>query len=377
MSPDASSQEVVVAGIRKGFVPSPQYFMVVFPIAWAAAPSAQPKPVQLAERTTEHFILRSEAGEDPLAPMEVHLEETYANIWHYAKALEIPIQVPTVRMPVRLFGRPEAYDRFCQAHGVDAAGTPGLYLHKENVMVLFDFFQHPEIQRVTESIQELEEALRLARSEDSRSADRLRDQLSESRRLRNSLVERFHRLVVRHEAAHLILFNIGVLPRETTLPAWLAEGLACQFEVTRFVDGMPESNPDRLSDLRSAIGLAPGVTTCSEEQWRKAVDSGRLLELTELLIDESLLNPREANVPYRFAQSWSLVFFLRQGGRVRESAFVEYLRTLRRRPPGELISKNREREDFEASFGRPDAAFRRAWLDFITGLPSAPGRTNP
>ena len=99
----------------------------------------------------------------------------------------------------------------------------------------------------------------------------------------------------RHEAAHQLLYNTGVLVRGQSYPAWLNEGLATLFETNS-----TEPNPFRL-----AI-------------YRRMRDEGSLMSVEELVAADLMTIEPEAIGRY-YTQAWAFTHFLwnRQPERLR------------------------------------------------------------
>jgi len=135
---------------------------------------------------------------------------------------------------------------------------------------------------------------------------------------------------VAHEAAHQVLYNLGFPVLGSDGPAWLVEGLACQFEVPQrhLANGHLVTNPMRQADLCTALDIGPGTRQLTAEQYRKALESGRLVPLSKLISSPDSTNRGDA--AFRYAQSWALIFYLHHQQRDR---FAKLLKSVTSRQP--------------------------------------------
>jgi len=176
--------------------------------------------------------------------------------------------------------------------------------------------------------------------------------------------------VLQHETTHQVLFNTGLFHRESPIPAWLNEGLACLFEAAApdAREGEALSNRPRLRDLRAALRLDEQSTLTLSELLRSAEDSGRIVPLAQLVGDGGLRDPRDAHAAFHYAQCWSFVHHLHQRHR---EGFAEYLRILSRREPGTRVPRHREISDFESAIAPLDTALEMDWVTYAEALSMA------
>jgi len=199
----------------------------------------------------------------------------------------------------------------------------------------------------------------------------LRRELATLEGRRDKAVKRINQLILQHEAAHHVLFNIGVHVRGGQNPVWLSEGLATQFEVTQGSTGAGRVrvNHVRLADLRGTLGVERSVRKVTPELYEAAFAGSRLVPLERLVTDDSLFQLRGAQLGICYAQAWGLTLFLQ---REHPEDFARYLEQLARRRPGRGVTPRQELAGFEAAFGPLDDAWQRAWLDFVLKLPYDP-----
>lgn len=147
------------------------------------------------------------------------------------------------------------------------------------------------------------------------------------------------RVAVRHEVAHLVLHNVGLLtgpPRAER--RWLEEGLAMRFET-----------PEPLNTARLEDFLAAGLLLNAD--WlRGLVSDGAALD--------TVGNGRQT----AYAAAWALVYYLSE---TRPTAFATYVRDSAR-PPGDGATSAPVME-FERTFGRIDVAFVEKWREYMAG----------
>lgn len=196
-----------------------------------------------AVHQTAHFELTHDLAPAEAKEIAAILETTHDAVLRFLHELGIPPKEPTSRLRVRLFTRIEDFQVELQAHGLEAKVIAGLYVPEKNETLLL----RPECIPAIEAIdRELKKTNPPA--------------AAELRTRRDQLIERVRRLTIAHEAAHHLLFNVGPLDRNARYPAWLLEGLACQFESTpnssdREADLPKKLNPIRIGELLNARTL--------------------------------------------------------------------------------------------------------------------------
>ena len=188
-------------------------------------------------RETGHFAIGYDTPYAEVRSLTGRLEGAYMAIWRFCKDNGLSVWRPTERLGVLFFDRYEDFTRYAATAGFTASSTAGFYNPQTNLAAFCNMLHSPNLQKVARQIERAERQLK--RHDDipleaSRMRQRREDQrtsLSNLKSRRDALVERFNRLVIQHEAAHQMLFNIGVHARGSDNPLWLVEGLACQFEV--------------------------------------------------------------------------------------------------------------------------------------------------
>ena len=341
----------------------------------AAAPPRDSHQREVGEpfkiRETDHFTISYNTDYNILRPLIGRLEGTFDAVWRFAAENNLADRPPAQMLDVIVFDQFTEFTRYTERVGVQLGGMAGFYHPATNAAAFCNMYNSPalaglgsEIDRIQQQHAALTSANRPATLGQRK---QLRNALSNLAGSRELLVTRFNRLVIQHEGAHQVFFNLGVHVRGAQNPDWLVEGLACQFEVPQGdkTGKIRSINHMRLGDFREAFALAPDVKEMSADDHLAALDSGRLIPLTKLIEGAGFASQDPKNTAYRYAQAWSLVYYLsRRQGR----AFGLYLRQLATRNLGEVVGPERERAEFESQFGQLDPAFETQWLSYILRL---------
>ena len=323
-------------------------------------------------RETDHFIIAYDTSYDALRPLIGRLEGIHDAIRAFVERGDLGRKEAPERLPVLLFDRYDEFARYAAEAGLNGS-MAGFYHHRTNIAAFCHTANHPDLRRIAD---ELDRArLRVQRLSGAGTASpsavqqrqELQRMISALQTQSDAVVRTFNRFVIQHEAAHQVLFNLGVHVREADNPLWLVEGLACQFEVPQAGHGgvLRRVNHMRLADFRDALSMAPGAERVSDEAYKNTVSEGRFLPLTELIADADAFAANGGNAVFHYAEAWALVFYLHQEHR---DAFAGYLRRLSERRRGEFVGRERVLDEFRAAFGEPDAAFERQWIDRILSL---------
>jgi hypothetical protein len=326
---------------------------------------------------TEHFRITYDTSREVVTPLVGRLEATYEGVRRFCEASGLQLKPLASRLEVVVFDRYEDFSRRAQVAGVAGASIAGFYHPESNTTALCSVLDTPDLRRITWEIERIQRQIAelVPQESDSKARAETREGLEQTgSRLtadRNALAERFNRLVIQHEVAHQVLYNLGAHVRGGSNPPWLLEGLACQFEVLSHESGEWTAgiNDMRLADLREALGVAPDAKSVSEDAYRKAFESGRLAPLVDLVSDPALLAKDDGNLAFRYAQCWALVHFLRHKD---GKAFATYLRMRSGYQPGVQMQPESELAGFRAAFGEPNGSFQRQWLSYVLGLPFNP-----
>lgn len=291
---------------------------------------------------TDHFLIASDCDDSVLSPLADRLEATYQAVVRFAEDLKFPMHPPPDLLPVLLFNRHSDFVRYAHTVEFNDLSVPGFYHPRNNTAAYCNVSDLPQLLDISQRIEKAE------------APERIIDWRSQ----RDAIVETFNRLVIQHEAAHQVLFNIGVLSREVDNPDWLVEGLACQFEVNSGEAG----NQMRLADFREAQAGAASAATAGQAD-------RRFLSLADLVADHEFNVPDESKRIIRYAQAWALVDYL---SRTRGEALAAYLRSIAGRPPNMRANREQRITEFQSVFGPMDQACEQLWIESVLKLPSVP-----
>lgn len=348
--------------------------LIPLSIAAAAPPgddsSAGPRDV-FRTLNTDHYAIRYDTSYESLRPLIGRLEGTYDAVVRFCRANALGTDAPTRRLDVILFDRFEDFTKHLASVGLAGASIAGVYDQKSNVAAFCNMAASPDLQRITGAIKRLQaEWQQLDTAGSAASRGRRKQLASNIQRLRLSrdeLVRTFNRFVIQHEAAHQLLFNLGVHPRGANNPSWLTEGLACQFEVPQIGRGkvLMGINQVRLGDFREALGADASAQTVTADAVRQAAIDGNFVTLKALISRQGAFGGSGNQQAYRYAQAWALVYYL---DRAWHDDFVTYIRGLSSRRAGQPVEPEHEIAAFAASFGEPDAAYEQTWIKYMLRL---------
>jgi hypothetical protein len=333
-------------------------------------------------RRTDHFIVVYDASDATVRDLCVRLERTYDGVIRFCSFNEIPFKPLDDRMEVYFFATYAEFDAYARALGTSAGAWSGFYYSGNNRAAFFDSLDDPALRPLVDDIEARRQAIESIagdgkrRPKDTNTLNRLRQEMARLERQRDEHVERRNRLIVQHEAAHQVLYNVGVHVIGGQNPNWLTEGLACLFETPpgKAGAGAVTINQLRLRDFRDACLAANPGARLTDELVRRAIDEGQFAPLRELVGDvRILLDQENRSLLYRYAQAWSLVCYLQ---RARRTEFSNYLRELAQRPVGREFTADEELAAFERAFGSLEENFEKRWANYILGLDFKPNDAN-
>lgn len=323
-------------------------------------------------RETDHFAIAYNGEYDHLRPLIGRVEGVYAAVSRMCQHARLIDRPPPDRLSILFFDSFADYRTYAASLGESGDALAGFYHSGSNLAVFYNTLTRPDLKAFDEQIEALRRQM-LGAPRDRSGGDQraaLQRQIAGYQIQRDAFVDRINRLVIQHETAHQVLFNLGVHVRGGMNPGWLVEGLACQFEVAQSGGhgGLGTVNDHRLADLREAFALERSVLSPTPQQRRVAFESGRFVPLAELIGDAEVMAQRgDANMNYRYAEAWSLVYYL---NRFHREDFVGYLSDLRNRAPGETVGRQQEIQLFEKRFGAIDARLEDAWIGYMLSIPS-------
>ena len=363
--------------------------LVVLPALWSTAHGGDTLPAMPSDESlanellatvgdgfrvyeTDHFTICYDTSFELLRPLVGRLEGSFDAVWRFAVKAELDIHPPERRLRVIFFDDQTAYAKLGEGLGIDPQAVAGFYSSDQDLAVFSNTLTRPEILAITDEIERLSQRIRNAhargktRGGPSAGERALSRQASALRRQRDQLVTTFNRLVIQHEAVHQVLFNIGVHSRRGANPPWLAEGLACQFEVPQARrDGkLTTVNHMRLADFRDALGVERQMKQLSEDDRARAVSMSGWLSLGDLIRFPSRFRVGGVSSLYRYGQAWALVFYL---GRKHEKAFAAYVSQVSRWTPSRPVTPEHALRAFEGAFGPVDV-LEGQWIAYMLTL---------
>jgi len=144
--------------------------------------------------------------------------------------------------------------------------------------------------------------------------------------------DQLFRTVVQHEVAHLVLADVGILPRDRFAPPWLSEGMAALFEcpLDQFSARDPGVNEFRLKDYRAADA------------------DKKLLPWRQIVGDAAEFQPEDARASTAYAQAWLLAYWV---AREEPAKLREYITSIQRRGTDAVPNADAQVAEFERVFG--------------------------
>lgn len=336
-------------------------------------PVTLPNAEAFSTRQTDHFLIWYDTSYEVLRPLVNRLEGTYDAVTRVGRAYGFPMDDLPEPLHIVLLETHDDYAVLARNARVDPRGAAGFFSPGDNISIFGNIMNSPPLRTISDQMKRVEGRLSRIRKQGRRNAStnaRARSLGQEMSRLstqRDVIVKRFNRVVIQHEAAHQIFFNLGVHRLAADNPTWLVEGLATQFEVAQSSarKGLHRVNQMRLGDLRESAGFRRGQKKVTDEAYAAAFGTGRLVPLETLIADDNVLAGNSGHVSTVYAQSWALVYYL---ARAHEEAFSGYLARVAARPERRRIEPQVELEQFSEFFGPVNAAFERGWLAYMMGL---------
>jgi len=306
-------------------------------------------------RQTPHFVIAYDTDDETLRNFTHRIEVTYKSVAQFAEGMGVKVKVPDAKLEIIFIDSLEAYREFGKrSHFPADDNTPGFYQQGINRSAFFNYAN-------STSIQQAKQQLRDARNQIKRSApgrsgldgNRVANFEANIEKMQN----RVNRLVVQHEVAHHVLFNIGLHAVGEANPRWFSEGLAMMFETPPSRSGgagIGAINQTRLGD------------------WLELESEKKLVSLRELVSKPELILPTNPDAIDAYAQSWALVHYLQRNKR---ADLVKYIDLIRQRKEERVYSPDEEIATFEKAFGPLDDRFATTQRNFIKRLPYKPSET--
>lgn len=307
---------------------------------------------------SKHFLLlhdtsdqKDERTNKTRAQERLELLETVYESFLMKFCLEgVELDVPDKLLMVVLFAEHEDYLQFVTLLGPDLASASGFYHRIDNVAVFYDqgTDQSFELLNVlNKKLQSDRDEIRRRKLSGLADVVRFADTLSlliEVKRA-NLDIE-----VVSHEATHQLAANTGLMPEDSPIPVWAAEGLATYFEAPKQAawSGIGAVNAERLGWYRE---LAP-LTKISN---------------IDFIVSDQLFT-RSANnftTLHAYGQSWALTHFLMER---HFDKLVAYYRELGKLPKALHTTPDELQRVFDKVFGKDKTALDLEWRSYMRSL---------
>ncbi len=319
-------------------------------------------------RETEHFIVAYNTERKVLKSLTSRLEATYRSVHRFCQFNDLAVEHISEPLQILFFETVEQYGVYAKTASFPYQGSSGFYSHSNNIAAFHNIINSPALRQINQQIEQLDDQLSTLRGRRQPNPAKIKELTLRRRRLfniRDRHAERMNRTTVQHEAAHQVLFNLGIHRSGAQNPGWLVEGLACLFETppSPSGSGAGTTNQMRLSDFRSCLGGGDPKERVRPDGLQAAYASGKFIPLRDLIGNARLFGDRaNGHIVYRYAQAWSLVCFLQRTERER---FGEYLQLIQGRNVGQQPSFDEELADFQGVFGPINEGFERRWVTFI------------
>ncbi len=280
-----------------------------------------------AEARGPHVLLLHQHAPAEAAQRVELLEQVLTTYYLSLSAYGLDLKPPPERLVAVWFARQDDYLHLLRSEGATAfLTTQGYYHPTKGVVFTYDLRSDASFRRRQRNLEATTER------------DRERRQLLLELDRRTQEIE-----TAAHETIHQLVRISGLAPRYESLPIWLHEGLAMQFETVR---GGRWAGVGRLHPFRL-------------ETWR-TLAAPPLLEPT--IRDEGFGRGYQ---PQRYAVAWSLVYFLRKQHPAQFHSLLDALRAPRTRPsrPGPVPSPH-----FKPCSAAISGPLEVEWRRFVDGL---------
>ncbi len=301
---------------------------------------------------SEHFLLATDADSGTAKATLLELEDTYRHVKHWAGKLQLSTIAAHEAWPVVYFTHQKDFLISCERMGVSSEQGPGLYLPADHVAIFQDIANLEPWQAASDRIAKIKQAIsvysRPAGQVDDSQLQRMRDQLQLLQNKKKGIRKLFQRLVIRHEAAHMILNGLGILNTGASYPDWLTEGLAGQFELPFSKGETLGYNPMRMDDLKNALA---------------ADKSSAIIPLLTFVNENNFSASSAEESSWSYAQAWALVYFLQRNY---PKAFTKYIAC--QAATTDSLENNLNTSCAGTTFLTDQSTFELNWLTWLRGL---------
>ncbi len=262
----------------------------------------------------------------------------------------VELDVPDKLLMVVLFAEHNEYLQFVNLLGPELASAAGFYHRVDNVAVFYD-------QGTDQSFEVLNQLNRQIQSQRDEIVRRKIGGLADVIRFADTLSllievkrENLDIEVVSHEATHQLAANTGLMPNDSPVPTWAAEGLATYFEAPKQAawSGIGAVNAERLG-------------------WYRELAPLRKVSNIDFIVSNQIFS-RSANnftTLHAYGQSWALTHFLMEKHFVK---LVAYYREIGKLPKAMHAEPAELQAAFDKVFGKDKQALDGQWRAYMRGL---------
>jgi hypothetical protein len=303
-------------------------------------------------KRTMHFSMLYDTGDEDLGVFSVAIEKTYRSCAKFSNKLGVQVRPPKRKLIIHYFSELTDFSGHLERSvgGKPPDGALGLYKPIINMSYFFNYRNSAACKRMRADaeakIKQLgEQARRSGISPVERK--RLAEEIKRARAIltqANGLGEDVGEVVIQHEVAHQVLYNIGFHNQKRVLanPHWLVEGMAQLFE--------PGS-----TDKAANMGL---VNQHRLQAFRQLARTGKLVPLRDFISTSSYFKQPDVAYP----ESWALVHYIT---RVKGDELKEFVRLVNKRPKDYQPTPEDEVATFERAFGKIDDQWVANWLKWM------------
>lgn len=304
---------------------------------------------------TGHYAIGYDT-EDPTLRAFVHrVEATYKAVTRFVEKVGVEVEPPKEKLQILFFEEYESYStyRLLTTGSKGDESTPGFFSPTDNRSAFFNYANASHLKSLEREIAmvraEMQGAAKFGARFDTRRLQALEGNLAREK-------ERTNRMVVQHEVAHQVLFNLGLhatVGERDPNPRWFVEGLAMMFETPpgQGGAGLGAVNQNRLGD------------------WLELEKSGQLIPLRQLVSDPRVIIPPAPTAGAAYAQAWSLVHYLQRN---KGKQLASYIDAIRKRTDKKTYNADDEIKAFEEAFGPLDSKFEEKYKAAVKRLPFKP-----
>ncbi|RCS49420.1 DUF1570 domain-containing protein [Bremerella cremea] len=285
------------------------------------------------------------------------LETVYASFLMKFCLEGVELEVPDKLLMVVLFAEHSEYLQFVNLLGPDLASAAGFYHRIHNVAVFYDQGTDQSFELLNALNREIQhERDEIVRRKISGLADIIRfadtlNLLIEVKR-ENLDIE-----VVSHEATHQLAANTGLMPADSPIPVWVAEGLATYFE-----------------SPKQAAWSGIGAVNAERLNWYRELAPIRKYSNIDFIVSDQIFT-RSANnftTLHAYGQSWALTHFLMEK---HFDKLVLYYRELGKLPKASHAKPEELQKVFDKVFGSDKQALDGQWRAYMRSLKTDLERT--